>query len=64
MIDLLIYFAIFVIIAIVIWYLLTQLELPDPLKKIIIIALVVIGAVIVIGILLNFAGHGGVPLRL
>lgn len=63
MIDILVYLAVFVIIAIVVWYLLTQLELPEPLRKIITIVIVVIGAVFLIGLLLNLTGHGGFPLR-
>jgi heme A synthase len=63
MLDILVYLAVFVILAIVIWWLLSQLELPEPLRKIIGIVIVVIGAVILIGILLNFTGHGGIPLR-
>ncbi len=64
MIDLLVYLAIFVILAIVIWYILSQLPLPEPLGKILLIVVVVIGAIILIGILLNFTGHGGFPMRL
>lgn len=62
MIDLLVYLAVFVIIAILIWWVLSQIPLPEPLGKILIIVVVVIGAIILINILLNFAGHG-VPLR-
>ena len=64
MIDILVYLAVFVILAIVVWWLLSQLDLPEPLRKIISIVIVVIGAVILIGILLNVTGHGGIPLRL
>ncbi len=64
MIDLLIYVAVFAIIAIVIWWVLTQIPLPDPLKKILLIVLVVIGAILLIGVLLNVTGHGGFPLRM
>ena len=64
MIDLLVYLAILVIVVIVAWYVLSQVPLPDPLNKILMIVLVVIGAIILIGLLLNFTGHGGIPLRL
>jgi heme A synthase len=64
MIELLVYLAVFVIVVIVIWYILSQLTLPEPLNKILMIVLVVVGAVILIGLLLNLTGHGGIPLRL
>ncbi len=64
MIDILVYLAIFVIIAILVWWLLSQLPLPEPLRTILVIVMVVIGAIILIGLLLNFTGHGGLSLRL
>lgn len=64
MIELLIYLAILVIVVMVVWYLLQQMGLPEPAQRIITIALVVVVAIIVIGVLLNFAGMGGIPLRL
>lgn len=63
MLDILVYVAILVIVVIVLWWLLSQLQLPEPLNKIITIALVVIGAVVLIGIMLQFTGSGP-PLRL
>lgn len=57
--SILVTFAIFVIIIVVLWYLLSQLPLPEPAGRIIQIALVVIVAVVVIGFLLQFAGSGG-----
>ena len=57
--SLLITFAIFVIIIVVLWYLLSQLPLPEPAGKIIQIAIVVIVAVVVIGFLMQYAGSGG-----
>jgi len=56
MIDLLIYLAIFTIFAIVAWWVLSQLPLPPPLRQILIIALVVIGAVIIVYLLLGMRG--------
>lgn len=64
MIDLLIYLAVFVILAVVIWWVLSQLPLPEPLGKILTIVVVVIGAIILIAVLLRFAGIGSIPLRL
>lgn len=65
MIDLLVYLAVFVILAILIWWILSQLPLPEPLGKILTIVVVVIGAIILIALLLRFAGLGtGIPLRL
>ncbi len=63
MVDLVIYLAVVVILACLVWWLLTQLPLPEPAQKFISIAVVVVVAVVVIGLLLSFAGNG-VPLRL
>ncbi len=63
MIDLLVYLAIIVILAIVIWWVLSQVPLPEPLKQILMIVIVVIGAIVLIALLLNFA-HGGLSLHL
>jgi branched-subunit amino acid permease len=62
LLTLLVYLAVFVIVVILIWWLLQQITLPDPLGKILTIVLVVVAAVILIGILLNFTGHGGIRL--
>ena len=63
MIDILVYLAIFAIVAILVWYVLQQVPLPPPLKQILLIVVVVIGGIILIDILLNFTGYG-VPLRI
>ena len=63
MIELLLYLAVFVILAILIWWILSQLPLPEPLGKILTIVFVVIGAIILITLLVNFV-HGGMSLRL
>ncbi len=63
MIDLLVYLAVAIIVFLVVWWLLQQLSLPEPLAKIVTIVLVVVGAVIAIGFLLHFAGVGP-PMRL
>lgn len=63
MLDILVYLAIFVILAIVVWYLLSQVSLPEPVQKIVTIVFVVICAVILIGFLLQVTGSGP-PLRL
>lgn len=60
--SILISFAIFVIVIVLLWWLLQQLPLPEPAGKIIQIAIVVIVAVVVIGFLLQFAGGGGLTL--
>lgn len=59
MIELLVYLAIFVILAIVVFWVLSQLPLPEPLNRIVQIVFVVIGAIVLIVILLNFAHMGG-----
>lgn len=63
MIDLLVYLAVFVIVVVLIWWLLSQLPLPEPIGRIITIVLVVIAALILISLLLQFAG-GSFPLHL
>ena len=57
MLSLLVWLAILAIVIIVVWWLLTQLPLPEPARKIITIVLVIIIAVVAIGILLQVAGN-------
>jgi len=59
MVTLLVYLVILVIVVIFLWWLLGQVPLPPPLNKIATIVLVAIGVIILIGILLQFAGGGG-----
>jgi hypothetical protein len=63
MINLLVYLVILVIVCIFLWWLLQQVPLPEPLGKIATIVLVAIGVLILIAILLQFAGvaHTGLP---
>jgi heme A synthase len=56
MVALLIYLVILVIVAIFIYWLIQQVPLPPPLQKIAMIVLVAIGVIVLIGILLQFAG--------
>lgn len=63
MIDLLVYLAILVIVVILVWWLLSQLGLPEPVGRIITIVMVVIVAIAAIMLLLNLSGHGP-PMRL
>lgn len=63
MLDVLVYLAVFVILAILIWWLLSQISLPEPLNKIVTIVFVVICAVVLIGMLMQFSGVGP-PLHL
>ncbi len=63
MIDILIYLAIIVVFIIAAWYVLSQLNLPEPVGKMVTILLVVLGAVIVIALLLSLkGGHLGISL--
>ena len=62
MVTLLVYLVVLVIVCIFIWWLLQQVALPEPLMKIATIVLVAIGVIILIGILLQFAGGGGLHL--
>ena len=58
MIALLVYLVVLVIVCIFLYWLLQQVPLPPPLQKIATIVLVAIGVIILIGILLQFAGGG------
>lgn len=67
MLDLLVYLAIGVIVIVLVWWLLTQIALPEPIGKIVQIVVVVIVAFFLIYVLLQLTGHvGGAapPLRL
>jgi heme A synthase len=59
MVTLLIYLVVLVIVCIFLYWLLNQIPLPPPLQQIATIVLVAIGVIILIGILLQFAGGGG-----
>ena len=61
MTQMLVMFAVFVIVVIVLWWLLQKLPLPEPAGTIIQIAIVVIVAVVVIGYLLNAGGSFKLP---
>lgn len=63
MIDLIVYLAVLVIVFILIWWILSQLPLPEPIGRIVQIVLVVVAAIILISLLLNLSGHGP-PMRL
>jgi len=56
--EILIFFAVLVIVVCVLWYLLQQLPLPEPAGKFIQIAIVVVVAIVVIGFLMQFSGGG------
>ena len=58
MIEMLVYLVILVIVAIFLYWLLTQIPLPEPLHKIAIIVLVALGVIVLIWLLMNFAGMG------
>ena len=59
MLAFIVYFAIFVILIVLVWWLLQQLPLPEPAGKFIQIAIVVVVAIVVIGFLLQLGGSGG-----
>jgi hypothetical protein len=58
LVDLLIWVGVLAIVVIAGWYVLSQVPLPDPIRRIIIIALVIIVAIVAIVMLLNL-GHMG-----
>lgn len=59
--GLLVWLAVIVIVAVVVWFLLTKIALPEPVGTIIQIAIVVIVAIVAISALLNFGGHPHLP---
>lgn len=63
MLDIVVYLAVFAVIAILVWWLLSQVGLPEPLNKIVTIVFVVVCAVVLIGLLMQVTGVGP-PLRL
>jgi hypothetical protein len=58
MVALLVYLVIIVIVCIFLWWLLQQVALPEPLRKIAMIVMVAIGVIVLIGLLLQFTGNG------
>ena len=62
MVTMLIYLVVLVILVIFLWWLLQQVPLPPPLDKIARIVLFAVGVIILVGILLQFAGGGGLHL--
>ena len=59
LIDLIIYIAIIAIAVIILWFLFTQMTLPEPIRQIVLIVAVVLIGVIAIGMLLSMRGGGG-----
>jgi hypothetical protein len=59
MIQLLVYITVFIILAILIWWILQQVPLPEPLGKIVMIVFVVVCVIALISILLSATGGGG-----
>ena len=62
--ELLVSIGVLAIIIVVVWWLLQQMNLPEPIQKIVTIVLVIVVAVVLIGLLLSLTGHGGFSLRL
>lgn len=56
MIDILILLGVITIFCVVAWFVLSQIDLPDPIRKIVIIVLVIVAGVLAIGFLLSFRG--------
>ncbi len=58
-IDILIILGVIVIVAVVVWFLLAKLQLPEPAGTIVQVVVVIVVAVLAIGFLLSFLGGGG-----
>lgn len=63
MIGLLVYLLVICIVCALAWWIITQLPLPDPIKKIATAVIVVIFVIAIIYLLLPLAGTGGPSLR-
>jgi hypothetical protein len=62
MVAFLVYIVVLVIVCVFLYWLLEQIPLPPPLQKIATIVLVAIGVIILIALLLQFAGSGTIHL--
>ena len=62
MIDMLVYLAVLAIFVIVAWWLLAQMVLPDPIKQVLLIAIVVMVVVVLITVMIDITGPN-FPLR-
>jgi hypothetical protein len=58
LIHLIVWIAVLAIVAVAVWWILSQVPLPDPIRKIVIIAVVAIVAVLAIILLLQVGGGG------
>jgi hypothetical protein len=58
LIHLIIWLAVIVIVIVAVWYILSQIPLPDPIRQIIIIAMVAVVAIVAIIFLLQLSGGG------
>lgn len=59
LIDLLVLFGILAIVIIAVWFIMTQISLPEPIQKIVLIVAVVAAAVVACILLIQLAGKGG-----
>ena len=59
MIGMLLYLLVFLLVIGLVYWVITQLALPEPITRIAIVILVVVAAIILISFLLNMAGGGG-----
>lgn len=57
MIDILVYVAILAIVLVLVFWVLQQIPLPEPLNKIVMIIIVVVAAIVLISILMSLTGH-------
>lgn len=58
MVDILIMLGVITIFCVVAWFVLSQIDLPDPIRKIVLIVLVIVAGILAIGFLLSFKGSG------
>lgn len=62
MIGLLLYLLVFLLVVGLVYWVITQLALPEPIARIAIVILVIVAALLLISVLWNLAGGGGLSL--
>lgn len=59
LVHLLIWLAVIVIVVIAAWYILSQISLPEPINKIVMVVVVLVCAIVAIAFLMNLGGMSG-----
>jgi hypothetical protein len=62
LVTLIVWIAVLAIVVVAAWYILGQVPLPDPIRRIVLIAMIAVVAVVAIIVLLQFGHVGGLRL--